>query len=119
MSDMPQDPYDEDELPPLKVVMRHNDEELGTLVFDGELWRRADGTPITDLRDVVRLWQVLRLEETSRGLREFEQASSRAQRHIAHGADPAVLAAAIDEIEASQHELYAVLNRPVPGSTEG
>src|SRR5437899_2235608 len=40
MSDMPQDPYDEDELPPLKVVMRHNDEELGTLVFDGELWRR-------------------------------------------------------------------------------
>jgi len=29
-----------------------------------------------------------------------------------------VLAAAIDEVEASQRELYAVLNRPVPGSTE-
>ena len=74
---------------------------------------------ITDLRDVVRLWQVLRLEETSRGLREFEQASARAQRHLARGADAAVTAAAVDEVEASLREFREVLDHPVPGSTEG
>jgi len=71
MNDIPQDPFADKELPPLKIVMRLNDEELGALIFDGEVWRRADGTLIDDPLDITRLWQVLRLEETSRAEREY------------------------------------------------
>jgi hypothetical protein len=69
----------------------------------------------------VACWSAIRSATTAywRAAREFQQATARAQQHLARGADPAVIAAAIDEVEASQRELHAVLDRPVPGSAAG
>ena len=114
--DMPDDPYADDQLPPVKVAVRYNDEELGELTFDGELWRRADGTPITDIVDQTRLWLVLRLDETARAESDLIQATERAEREVASGAGPTVIAAALDQVEASQRALYELLDRPAPGT---